>query len=538
MESTAVKDFKLCWKENRTKGTQKAYGSLLFNGCLFTYSLNSQKAGMYLMRGQVSLCGQNGKVLHITGPRYREILEKMKKKNDGVLPGSYKNSDTLLAKKQITLQSMEEADIKEKILYAAEELYSENILAIQDDIKSDPVDKLHPSEAVRRYKKRYLDTSSRRITAETRRKKERNLERIASKLDRYTMDTISERELQRLHKELGGKANELFHLAENFWRFCIEIGVYQGKNPFEVFFLKNPTSSRRSSETLIRQLMTPKSLPADVVRKLRQEIMEADADLVKYTGLLLILEDGFPVEEGCALRWSDLLFNQMGRTETTVQFGIKKEFIAGATHNYTRPGSPFSALELFRRAEKCRAHWGTLEGHYILEDFNGKRLDKKALTEFCRERLLHCGMDYLNLAPDRSQPYGVGVRLLLAHYKYRITYLAGLQDDNGAVRFLQGLSLAGNVSADYYRSFTSPEGQNFLLNILSRDTFSNDAPQSDELIQITSDGESTTVLVHAQNPGHFNRASGTIRLEEGQSLDLCSLSLGSGYIEISKIKTE
>ena len=169
----------------------------------------------------------------------------------------------------------------------------------------------------------------------------------------------------------------------------------------------------------------------------------------------------------------------------------------------------------------------------MLKDFSGKRLTPKTLTEFCRE-LLHCGMDYISLTPDRTQPYGVGVRLLLAHYKHRITYLAGLDSDNGAVRFLLGLSLPGNVTADHYRSFTSPEGQEFLLNILSRDKTSVQAVLPDERIQTSTDGATSITTVQAPSPTHFHQVTGTVRLEKGQYLDLSSLNLGHGYVVIRK----
>lgn len=141
---------------------------------------------------------------------------------------------------------------------------------------------------------------------------------------------------------------------------------------------------------------------------------------------------------------------------------------------------------------------------------------------------------HLSLAPDRTQPYGVGVRLLLAHYKHRIAYLAGLDADNGAVRFLQGLSLAGNVTADHYRSFTSPEGQEFLLNILSRDKASINPAPPDERIQASTDGTAITTTVQAPSPSHFHQVSGTVRLEKGQYLELRSLNLGHGSIVIQE----
>ena len=524
------------WKVTQTKenGLLHISGSLMFNGSRFTFSFREQQRGMYRLRGRVALRAVDGKILPIDGPRRRAVLERMRQNHGGELPKKAEYSDSLLGVKQVFLHTTQEEALRAAVQKAAEELYAENLLAIQDDMSSARVDKTHPADAVRLYMRRFFASYPRPITQETRRLKERRLQKIASKLDRYTMDSIPARALLQLHQELGSKGDELFRLAGQFWRFCMEIGVYQGTNPFERFFLKNPSSTRKASATLVRSALTPKSLPTKTVQNLHQEITRADAESVKHTGVLLILEDGFPADEACSLRWSDVLFNQMDRPETTVQFAIQKEFIAGATHDYTRPGTPFSAQELYRRAKACEHHWGTLDGHYVLEDFSGKRLTSKTLTEFCRELLLHCGMDYLSLTPDRTQPYGVGVRLLLAHYKHRITYLAGLDSDNGAVRFLLGLSLSGNVTADHYRSFTSTEGQEFLLDILSRDKTSAQAVPPDKRIQTSTDGAVATTTVQAPSPTHFHRVSGTVRLEKGQYLDLSSLNLGHGHVIIRK----
>ena len=530
------KNFQLYWETKEKTGMQRAYGSLKYNGCLFFFSLNEQRGGMYLIRGSVNLLGENGKTLHITGAHRREVMAEIKQRNGGELPENYKDLDSLRAKKMVQLRSMEEDDIYARVKAAAEDLYTENFSAIQDDRKASPVDRLHPSEAVQRYKKRFLDNSRNKISRERRRRKERALERISSKLDRCTMDNISERALRKVSEELGDKAKEAFRLAEEFWRFCTEIGVYRGMNPFEQYRLKHPISTRKESEVLIRQMLTPRSLPKRVEKNLRLEIQKAKPDDPRYTGILLAMEGGFSADEACTLRWDDLRFNQMGRPETTVQFAIQKEFTAGATHDYTRPCTPFGARELYRRMEACEKKWGNLKEHYVLEDSKGNRLTSKKLTEFCRERLLHCGMAHSDLSPDHSQPYGVGIRLLLSHYKYRITYLAGLRADCGVVRFLQGLSLAGDVSSDHYRSFTSPEGQDFLLNVLSRDKSFEEALPADKAVQCSTDGQITSVTVLAQKPDHFNVATGVIRLEKGQYLDLSSMNLGYGQIDIRKIE--
>lgn len=167
MENPAMKEFRLKWTENASKGTKKASGSFLLNGSLFAYTLNEQKNGLCVMRGQVCLRGEDGKTLKATGLEHRAITERLKKQNrgkDGSLPENYENSKAFLAQKQITVQSMAEKDIRDKVLHAAEKLYAENIYTIEQDRKNAPVDGLRPVKAVCIYKKSFFDRWPRRIT--------------------------------------------------------------------------------------------------------------------------------------------------------------------------------------------------------------------------------------------------------------------------------------------------------------------------------------------------------------------------------------
>lgn len=102
------------------------------------------------------------------------------------------------------------------------------------------------------------------------------------------------------------------------------------------------------------------------------------------------------------------------------------------------------------------------------------------------------------------------------------------------MRFLQGLSPAGNVTADHSRSFTSPDGQAFLLSILSRDKASVKPAPPDERTQTSADGTAITTTVQAPSPSHFQQVSGTVRLEKGQYLELRSLNLGHVSIVIQE----
>ena len=209
---------------------------------------------------------------------------------------------------------------------------------------------MRPSQAVRVHGARFL--AAEKGNADTQKRKEREIMQIAAKLDAYTMDSIPQAALSAIYKEQPEKTRgSRFRLLERFWSYCRDIGVYHGQNPFEQFLMKNPSGKKTTPEDLQRKAMQPASIPEKVERALNQRIREASPEDAKMTGLLLIKEAGFSASEACQLRWDDVKFNQMGRPEATVQFEIQKDFSAGATHDYKRPGSPRCARELHRRAE-------------------------------------------------------------------------------------------------------------------------------------------------------------------------------------------
>lgn len=530
MGTAAKRDFTCNITKNR-KGLIHAEGQCLYNGCTFQYSINAQSHGPYLMRGRISaISARDGSILKVRGKSLRDRKKRLKDQGQGP------TSEAFSIKSEINLNSTNRADIEKAVKKAAERLYKKYAQDILDDAREISADGMRPSQAVRVHGARFLATE--KGNADTQKRKEREMMQIAAKLDAYTMDSIPQTALSSIYKELPEKTRgSRFRLLERFWSYCRDIGVYHGQNPFEQFLMKNPSGKKATPEELQRKAMQPASIPEKVERVLNQRIREASPEDAKMTGLLLIKEAGFSASEACQLRWDDVKFNQMGRPEATVQFEIQKDFSAGATHDYKRPGSPRCARELHRRAEFFQRQWGTLEGHSILEDLSGRRVESKALTAFCRDELLHCGMGAAELAPDHTEPYGIGVRLLLSNYKYRIAYRSGFQEDSGAVDYLMGHSLSGNVTADHYRSMTSPEGQDFLLNVLSRDkTFEDAPPDGTKMITTEQNGDMTKITARAKDPRRFNHVTLTVRLEPGQTLEVCAPGILQGSVKAKKVK--
>lgn len=541
----------ICRFDKNNRGYAHASGNCQYNGCRFVFNANVQRTGPYRVRGRVTLfSSETGTALKVRGPRQREILNSLRAEGKEPGPETFSIMSEFYVKTvrdEEGREGLDESELKElriclddirqPVLDAAERLYTENILAIEADMQAATVDNMKPSFVVYRYHNRFLNNlSGPKIKQETRRRKERQLKKLAAQLDKYTMSTIPQTALSSLFRKLGKDGGTIFRLAEQFWNYCLELGIYHGQNPFTQFLLKNNTTKRAAPDDLQRKALAPKSLPEKVERLLNQALEQAAPDDTKSTGLLLIKEVGFSAVDACNLRWDEVHFNEMERIEPTVQFAIQKEFIAGATHDYTRPGTPFCAEELGRRAEFFRARWGTLNNRYVLEDGDGKRLTSNELTAFCREQLFQCGMVPGELGAT-SGTLGIGVRLLLANYKNRITYLSGTQPNDGAAKFLQGLSLSGNVTADHYCSMTSPEAQEHLLNLQARDkSFARPLPDDIELVCREDTDGKTSFLVHSKEPQRFNRSTVTIRLEPGQSLEVMANCMLQGHIIVKRAK--
>lgn len=515
-------------------------GEWFYKGNKYTYSLNEQKrtgkpnmGKFYILRGRISLRSpSNGKVLQIKGPARRKIQNRLKA--DGRKP----TIETFAAKADLYLDTTDENMIKEKVMEKAKELAVKNATTLADENGDLYAGKLPIARAVQIYADAFLKQRKEKAhtSEETLRRSKHELEKLAGLLDKYTMDTVPKVALSATYKKLSEKRREtIFRLAEQFWEYCRDRGIYSGENPFTTFLAGNPSHKKRNIEAQQKKAQQKNSLSEKEERCLNQMIAEADVDDIGATGVLLEKE-GFTGSDVCKLSWDDVLFNQMGREKTTAQIVIIKEFSAGVTHDYTKPVCSFSARELFRRAEELKSRGIDLNGRRILESSSGKRMTSKELAAYCKEALLRCGVGPDALKPDPSSNNGAGSRLLQSHYHHRLRN-NGIKDGSGISEFLLGRSLAGNVTCDHYCSMTSPEAQEHLLNLLDRDktlepVLPDEAVISTERLE---DGKEV-MTVRAKEPWRFTQATVTVRLEPGQSLDITSLGMINGIAKAKKVK--
>lgn len=504
----------------RTKskdGKVKITGTIVYNDCPFRFRVNEISYTTYNMRG----------CIYMLSPKTGNILQvKKDQKSDST---DSKKSQYMPIKTDKWLRTTDDETILAELKSAAKDLYIKYKYALDEELRLVSTDHLSIATIVHTHAEKFLNRYKPDVTDATRRTHLHRLERLASDLKNYTMASVSMNVLKKLYKEYGKIASAIFRLAAIFWSYCTELGIYQGKNVFEEHLAKYaPTRTPVSEEMALKQLR-PKSLPENVERTILQRIMHAPADDAFITCALLICCFGLTATEAHNSKWGDIVFNLLGIQIPHAQIIISKENIAGATHDYTRPGFLIYAEELYRRYRELQLKYPDLDDRYILTDENGKRISYQRLTAFCKSFLIHCGLKYEDLKSAEYKLYGAGVSLLLAHYKYRITAICGMSPDEGVTLFLCGRSLQHDVTSSNYRSFTSHSGQVYNLKVLSRDK--RFYPANDEPIKVTVDNETTTITAIAKNPETFTHTDGAILLQPGDYLEINASCIVHGTIK-------
>lgn len=452
------------------EGHHHIQGTYYLNGVPFRFSLNEQKKG-YRLRGRISIISpSNGRVLKKIGSERRAVTEEWNEEHPNEKMTG-KALERLNIYKEFNINTLDDEDIKKRIAEKAAKLfskYSSTITAAQKEIGI--VAQHTAVQAASIYEKDFLKSFYPKVTDGTRRQKELIIARVTAELSAAPMGAITSAMLKHYAKNHEKSWEEDLRVAEKFWEFCLDQGVYRGRNPISAF-LEDAAERKhkKSNEDNMNRAAEFICLPEEVERKLNGSICGNIGDS-GFMGIALVKEGGLAAQDACNLLWKDVQFH-----DDTGYVSLHLEFndIAGATHDYTRPIFPFGA-------EILKAHRGRLLERYSEEELNdlpvitpacpGKySISSKELTQLCRTELLRAGLAEDNMLPVKGKAIGVGIRLLHRNYKYRLEHYCGLASDPAAVSYLTGHSLQHDVTADHYRSFTCPEGQRYLFNAMKRD---------------------------------------------------------------------
>ena len=91
------------------------------------------------------------------------------------------------------------------------------------------------------------------------------------------MDAVPKEALSSAYKKLSAKRQgTIFRLAEQFWEYCRDRGIYSGENPFTTFLAGNPSRKKRNIEAQQKKAQQKDSLSEKEERRLNEMIAQAD----------------------------------------------------------------------------------------------------------------------------------------------------------------------------------------------------------------------------------------------------------------------
>lgn len=519
-------------------------GTYIYNGYLVHYSANTRKSGDYLVMIRVSLMDpRSGNIVMKPGKEYRDKLnaimmakleaietkkgyvtqeDKDKAREDAL------KSESLKVVKKGYLKTKSKEAVQKKVKEIAEELYNKYVGALIDAHKQLPGELLSLPQLAHTYGDKFIACQG-RVSEKTRRKKESNLKKVCMKFGSLPVGKIGQREIKKVFKDFGKDASTQLKILEKFLAYCTDMGVIQIANPFSIFLHENQIVKKKNTAQLQKKAVALNSLPVKVEKILNDAIAAADPRDPLMTGLLLVKEMGMSATEACALRWSDIYFYSDG----TAKIRTDKDDLIGATHLFLRPCSRLLSRELRRRYDAVATD---TDGKFVLMGARQKAVTPKALTAFCRTQLLHAGIGYAYLQRDRGEPGGIGIRLLQKNYAYRLAHICGLGQDSGAVKFLQAQSLAGNTTADHYRSFTSEDGQFHLHHAIDRDGRFKEPPADTGIKKRYREDGTIEIDIPPTDCERFTNAEIVVVLQPGESITISSDCGLSGSVSAAKLR--
>lgn len=442
-------------------------GNIYINNVVMRYSANQQKKG-YLIRGRISIISPvDGNILQMSGKNRRNALLRFQEKDKVILKKNNRH-EMLDCRSEFVVNILDDEKIKERITSSALKLYSKHEATILRAFKDLGIIAKHDATtALTIHIQSFINRLYSKNSVQNQKSVEKKIQKVTAFFGTVPMGDITRAMIKAYHKQHENSAGSDLNYARKFWEYCREKGVYTGENPLETHAEVYCKRKQKNGIEAIRKSIEPINIQFDVEQKLNKEIIENIAD-GSYIGLLLIKECGFETKVSCELKWKDV-----NLCHNYITIHIQKDSLSGATHDYTRPLTPFAEDVLYQRYFLLRKKYSKEE---ILKmpiaskatDLR-KPLKSKELTNLCRNALIRAGLDQSKLSVVPVINMGAGVRLLHKNIRYRLEHYCGLFDDPAAVSFLMGNSLQSDVTADHYRSFISDEGQAYLYNALKRD---------------------------------------------------------------------
>lgn len=425
--------------ETRDKDGRLHYkGSYHLDGVVFTFNVNEQAKGKHILRGQVSVFSQRKG--HLMRDR-KEKGEEPKVIMRNIYPSPPFGTDRTIWR-VFVMGSVEKA---------AQSLLSEKRHQIKRDAElSITPDSVTPQLALIVWGDSFLRQRHENASQKSREDYYRVLSRFFRILPNKPMTEFRESEITKAIQETH-PSRQAIKLAKDFWGYCIDTHQCSGKNPFPVETKKRKSAAAKQAEADRLDILDIEMQDA-VYRRALDEPTGANC------GVALMLWGGLDAKRACSLLWKDLVFSE----DEGIILKLNFEDYAGATHNYSRT--------LFQQGEaivKNRYH--ELANKYgktrlctmpivSIASTPQKSMKPNDLKQYGKAMLKRIGIGQRIIGHSDTNSIEIAARIFENTYAHNLAYRCGLNEDTGLYLFLCGRSLAGNTTADHYRSFTDADG--------------------------------------------------------------------------------
>lgn len=445
------KDRGTVYRRTKEKGKELIEGRLNVNNATFVFSLREQNGGSYTHRGRVGILDRTGKPLK-------------RKKSGSVAGASGVERESLTTSFYCNSDAGELTDetVKECIMKSVNRLMKDNQGLITDEVKgSYTPDTITLQIAGSVFVMEYVLTEHPGAGEELKDNLATKLKNICFRFPCKYMCDVTEADVHNFfNREKTGKTakNEL----RKFWDFMLERGICSGTNPVPEYKYKkrNPVTEQKGAMKMVEMDVSQFDKFCEKFEK-KEKLNGADA------GVLLMLS-GFPSRYIVMLVWKDITFKK--ESDYVIVRNVQ-ENRAGATHDFSRPVLPQTALALRRLFRDLKEKYGEEIMTYPIAATSAdpmKALTPEALNQEATRTLRGTVSKNYTLKrlhkEDRST--AASSRILAETYKRIILDRCNLERDPGTSNFLLGRSLGNDITSDAYTSFTSEDASRRLYNIL------------------------------------------------------------------------
>ena len=408
-------------------------GTIYFNGIEFRATLNYQTSGKYALRGRVSA------ISAITG----RVLMAFDDEHD---------PHEKAVSAEVYCYDTDEASAKTAILDRVSRLYRKHALIIARELQiTARPDTIIPSVAAVLYAGSFVSKFHSGLRDSSMAKYIDDIEKFYCSLPQKPMVEIRAKDIREsLKKHNIGKDKE--KRLHDFWQFMLDSGHATGVNPFPP-----PQKRKISADAKQRNVERIDELTLEQQDKMYNNIIRKKIIHGGDCGIAMYMWGGFTVEDGKT--WGDLIIKNADESYAVMTH--RRDDLSGATHTFDRPLFP-QAVQILLRAKD-----------HLLEKYNDKQLrnmpiiglindptrpmSSKNFYCYAGKLLREIGLKEANLAKLKDSQTAVSKRILLTTYEKNLYHRIGLSWDDGALQYLQGLSLAKNVTNDNYTSYSDDD---------------------------------------------------------------------------------